>query len=221
MRSVSEVARELEISSERVRQLIESGSLSAVRVGGRWVIDDTAAVRHPEGRPWSEAASWGLLWFALGRRAPWLSVKQRQRVRSRLAEGLSEHAERLSSRACSRWFRAHPAALRRLGEDFRLIASGLSAAPIVGADLVSLDVTEGYVWATEMDALVDEYGLEPSSVGKANVHLRVVSELWPFNESERVAPALVVALDLLEDADARTRRAGQSLLKRALREAAR
>jgi hypothetical protein len=42
-----------------------------------------------------------------------------------------------------------------------------------------------------------------------------------FNESERVAPALVVALDLLEDADARTRRAGQSLLKRALREVAR
>jgi hypothetical protein len=221
MRSVSEVARELEISPERVRQLIGTGSLSAVRVGGRWVIDDTAAVRHPEGRPWSEAASWGLLWFALGRPAPWLSVKQRQRVRSRLAEGLSVHAERLSSRACSRWFRAHPAALRRVAEDSRLIAGGLSAAPTVGADVVSLDVTEGYVRATEVVALVDEYGLEPSSVGKGNVHLRVVSELWPFNVGERVVPALVVALDLLEDADARTRRAGQSLLERALREAAR
>lgn len=221
MKSVLDVAREFEISPERVRQLIGSGSLTAVRVGGRWVIGDSEVVRQPEGRPWSEAASWGLLWGALGRPAPWLSVKQLQRVRLRLAEGVSVHVERLSARAHPVSFRAHAAAMRRVGEDARVVAGGVSAAPRVGADVVALDVRDGYVRGAEMASIVSEYGLELASVREANVRLRSIGDVWPFGEHESVAPALVVALDLLEDSDARTRRAGQSLLRGALRGAAR
>lgn len=216
MLSVAEVASEMGVSPERVRQLIESGALPAVRVGGRWVIEDRVVVRRPEGRPWSEAAAWGLVWLAAGRRAPWLSVKQRQRVRTRLADGLMHHVERLSTRAECLWFRAHPSALARLLADARLVNSGVSAAGAMGADLVAVDHVEAYVRATDVSVLIAEYALETVAVGEGNVLLRSVSEVWPFDDHERVAPSLVVALDLMESADARTSRAGQGLLKRAL-----
>lgn len=218
MRSVAEVAREMQLSPARVRQLIASGALPAVRVGGRWVIMGGEAARHPEGRPWSETAAWGLLWLALGRRAPWLSVKQRQRIRLRLAEGLMAHGERLSVRGTSKWFRGHPSALQRLGHDPRLIHSGLSGASSAGADLVVADRVEGYSRSVDVKALIAEYGLEPAPAGEGNVRVRVVHDLWPFDSDEVVAPRLVVALDLLEQSDERTKRAGRSLLARVLRE---
>ena len=218
MRSVSEVAQQMEVSPERVRQWIAAGSLPAVRVGGRWVVENGEARRHPEGRPWSEAAAWGLVCLALDRPAPWSSVKQRQRARLRLAEGLGGHVDRLSSRAVSRSFRGHQSALRRLDADARVVAGGLSGAGDVAADLVVVDRSEVYVRSGDVAVLVAEYGLEPSPMGKGNVVLRVMSEVWPFEDGEQVAPALVVALDLLESSDERTERAGRLLFGRVLRE---
>ncbi len=127
------------------RCVIATGALPAVRVGDRWVIEDGVPLRRREGRPWSEAAAWGLLWMAVGRPAPWLSVKQRQRVRMRMVEGVPAHVDRLSALAKPLWFRAHPSALPRLVSDSRLVDSGLSAASVVGADLVvaRIDSREG------------------------------------------------------------------------------
>jgi hypothetical protein len=204
------------ISPERVRQLIAAGAMPAVRVGGRWVIDDGDVTRRAEGRPWSEAAAWALLWSALGRSAPWLSVKQRQRTGQRLAVGVRSHVERLSSRAQPEWFRAHPSALGRLVRDARLVAGGLSAARAVDADVVAAEHADGYVRASDVAGLLAEYGLERSTALRGNVVLRVLADVWPFNPDERAAPALVLALDLLESADDRTSRAGRSLLESAL-----
>lgn len=221
MRSVSEVAQQMEVSPERVRQLIASGSLPAARVGGRWVIEDGEAHRRQEGRPWGEASSWGLVWLLLGRSAPWLSVKQRQRVRARLRQGVRLYAGRLSSRAELRSFGGHPSVLRRLGVDVRVVAGGLSAASAVEADLVIADRGEFYARAGDVSALIADYALEPSPMGVGNVVLRSVSEVWPFEMGERVAPAFVVALDLLESSDERTQRAGRLLFDRVLREVSR
>jgi hypothetical protein len=63
----------------------------------------------------------------------------------------------------------------------------------------------------------NDFGLEELSVGSGNVVLRVVDSLWPFENDERVVPALVVALDLTENADQRTQRAGRTLLARELK----
>ena len=50
---------------------------------------------------------------------------------------------------------------------------------------------------------------------RANVVLRIVEyQLWPFPEGASVAPAAVVAVDLLESEDERSRRAGAELLQR-------
>ena len=50
---------------------------------------------------------------------------------------------------------------------------------------------------------------------RANVVFRVVEDQsWPFPEGAVVAPPAVVAVDLLESEDERSRRAGAELLQR-------
>ena len=124
MNSVHDAASHLDLSDVRVRQLIHSGALDAERVSGRWVISDDALQAYrggPAHRPWEPASTWGLLWLVLGRPAPWLTDKQRERVRRRLADGLSLHASALRSRATLITLSAHPSALPRLGADPRVV----------------------------------------------------------------------------------------------------
>jgi hypothetical protein len=220
MRSVSDVALDLGVSVERVRQLIGSGVLPAERVAGRWVLPDSVSEsveRRLVGRPWSEAACWGVLWFGLGRPAPWLSVKQRQRARYRWVDGIEEHHDRLRARSRAVSFSAHPSALSRIAEDARFVRGGVSSVRDYGSDLLVGDVAEGYVRLASLSRFSNDFGLEELSVGSGNVVLRVVDSLWPFENDERVVPALAVALDLAESADQRTQRAGRALLARELK----
>jgi hypothetical protein len=217
MRSVSDVALDLGLSVERVRQLIGSGVLPAERVAGRWVMPDRVSEsvkRRAVGRPWSEAACWGVLWFGLGRPAPWLSVKQRQRARYRWVDGIDEHLDRLPARSRAVSFSAHPSAMSRMAEDARFVRGGVSSVRDYGLDLLVGDVAEGYVHVASLARFSSDFGLEELSVGSGNVVLRVVDSLWPFENDERVVPALVVALDLAESTDQRTQRAGRVLLAR-------
>ena len=219
VRSVAEAANEMGVSVERVRQLIATGQVRAVRVGSRWVLDDapSRSVVHPVGRPWSAEAVWGLLWVGLGQPVSWLSVKQRQRAWHRWQEGLEPHVDRCRSRCNVCFFRGHPAAIRRLASDRRVVLGGVSAAGLVGADLVVGEDFEAYVRSTDLEALVSELGLELASGANANVVLRSLDGVWPFGDDERQAPALVVAFDLIESGDQRTQRAGRSLLARELK----
>lgn len=100
--------------------------------------------------------------------------------------------------------------------DDRIVLSGWSAASEVGADLLAGDVVEGYVAHKSVQKLKSLYGLTVAG-SNPNVVLHVVGGLWPFAKNERIAPAVVVALDLLEHNDQRSGRAGQALLVNALK----
>ncbi len=64
-----------------------------------------------------------------------------------------------------------------------------------------------------LPALVNRLALDERSE-RPNVVLRVVDDgLWPFSPDEKVAPAPVVAVDLLEAGDGRSRRAAAQLLQ--------
>ena len=208
--SASEAARVLGISPRRVRALAAAGELPAERIGRSWVIElDGASPRRPSGRRLSPRSAWGAL--GLGRDR--LSRSEQRRARDRQAELRKLPPARLAARAEVFRFSAHPSALARLEQDERLLLSGVSAAHEHGADIVAVNEVEAYVRAKDLEDVRAEYALQPPERGlRTNVVLRAPRPDWPFPESIRFAPRLVVAADLIDAGDERSRRAGRALL---------
>jgi excisionase family DNA binding protein len=215
--SVSEVAEELDVSPRRVRQMLADGLLRGEQVGRAWIVD-RGSVReaqrryHDVGRPWSSRSAWALLALANGDE-PQVSAVELLRARRRLGEGLDSVVARLRVRADERRFYAHPSVLDRLVGLPRLVRSGASAVEDYRADLIPGEVVEGYLPASDIDGVVRRLALE-SVHDHPNVYIRVVDDaVWPFEAGQKVAPLPVVAIDLLESSDERSRRAGRALLE--------
>jgi hypothetical protein len=102
--------------------------------------------------------------------------------------------------------------LRKIVGDDQFVRSGVSAAEHHNVDVVAPGVVEGYLPKERLAKLSHEHALRAVPEGSANLIVRAVDDLWPFR-SERVAPEAVVAVDLIDSADQRSRRAGSELLK--------
>jgi hypothetical protein len=115
-----------------------------------------------------------------------------------------------------RLYSAHPGEVAHILADSRLVASGVSAAGAMGLDLVSGREADGYIRDSALDDFVEEHALSPASAGVKNVTLRVVPDpVWVgFLEGLEHAPEAAVGLDLAEEADPRSRAAGEALLAR-------
>lgn len=80
-------------------------------------------------------------------------------------------------------------------------------------DLIVRDAAEVYVRAGDVADLADSYALDVDA-DRPDVILHVVDDgSWPFDD-EQVAPWPVVAVDLLDADDERSRRAGLALIER-------
>jgi excisionase family DNA binding protein len=219
--SVTEAARSLNRDPSRVRALVGSGRLPGIRIGNHWAVDRLAVEQrkraHPQaGRPFEPHNAWALLLLAAGREVRWLDASSLWRLRSALSHhGLRRLSPRLRRRAAMHRFRAHPGELSRLIKDRALVRSGISAAGQHGLGLVSGSEVDGYVPVSELAQLKRKYALEPRDRGDANVILRAVPDhAWHLDEADRVAPLPVVALDLAEDPDPRSARAGGQALSK-------
>jgi|GEM_PF-3314263 len=136
------------------------------------------------------------------------------RLRNAIAHGrvvLPKDLYRFRSRSNGvRAFYAHPSVLPNVRDDARVILSGAHAAAFYGADLFPDDHVDAYVHEESIDSLCRGYALEPMSLGEqAPVWFRPVDSLQ-INYS--VAPRLLVAADLFEVNDARSRAAASELL---------
>jgi excisionase family DNA binding protein len=217
MLSVSDAARALGVNPGRVRQLAVAGQLEAEKVGGRWLVPEAAvaarqAVERPAGRPLSPRAAWGLLEAAADRSASWLAPSEQRRARVRASGwSLAHWAWACQRRAEVHRLYVHPSLVDRLALDARVVRSGASARA-VAVDVLAVGVVEGYVHVEAFDALVGEYAL--AGAGRINVVLRVPpAELFVFGDEDEAAWP-VVAVDLYDAGDDRSRRAAQSLLNR-------
>ena len=215
---VEDVATVLGVSSRRVRQMLAHGTLAGQQVGRTWVVDRASLelFRHRRplvGRPWQPTSAWALLAVASGRAAA-LSASQRSRARRRLETGLEHFLGRLAVRAESYRYYAHPSVVGMLANEAGVVRSGVSAASHYQLDVVAVYEFEGYVRSSVLPDLVEQLALDEHSE-RPNVVLRVVKDdFWPFGLDENVAPAPVVAVDLLEAGDGRSRRAAIRLLER-------
>lgn len=216
--SVSGAASKLGVSPRRVRQMLAGGKLSGQRLGREWVVDPRALERvrlrrELVGRPWNASSAWALLALANGEQ-PDLTPVERSRAKRRLAEhGLIGLVERLRARAKPCRFYGHPAVFDRLARESEVVRSGVSAAAEYGADIVASNEFEGYVRASGIEPLVRRYALD-ADAEQPNVMLRVVDdEVWSYLQAAKVAPRPVVAVDLLEADDERSRRAGVELAR--------
>ncbi len=222
--SVQEAARQLGASQAWVRKAAASGEIAAYQLGRAWAIDERALSRlrrRPNGRPLSPRSSWLALFAVSGEVSglPGSNPVERQRARDRAArlnaDGIG--VLDLSGRAELRRFRGSPEQVAALASDDRVVRSGISAASDLGGSLLdSAREFEGYVREVDFPALVRQVRLEPAPLGEhGRILLRIPRPDWPFLPAAEVAPRAVVAVDLSESHDPRSRSAADELIHRA------
>jgi hypothetical protein len=170
-----------------------SAALADARAPEPW----RAALRPPSDlrRLLAPRSAWAILALAAGDArfaalvAAGLDTPEASRARARLkADGLIAVLPLLQARAGRAWCATSTTAdLARLFDDPRVLSTGHHSQ------------LQGYVRGAELAALVDEYSLHaaPNQLGQS-VFLRPVTDPWPFADDLAAAPALVLALDLLE-----------------------
>ena len=88
-----------------------------------------------------------------------------------------------------------------------------SAAAHYRLDIVETDHLEGYVQTTALPTLVSRFALDENTE-RPNIALRTVADhVWPFGPDDEIAPPAIVAVDLLEANNDRTRRTATQLLQ--------
>ncbi len=231
--TVTEAAARLAVRPSRVRALIGSGALEGRRVGSQWVVSAQDLERREElvgagarSRAMSARTAWAAADLLDGGKASWLTTSERSRLRSRLT-----HRAGAGWQTYSRWLRSrHTAATRYRIADRDIaellsadgvVAAGASAASAHGLGLSAAGRADVYADATACARLVDEFFLIRSATG--NLVVRTVDGDWHRRtsrdrEGRAVAPRLMVAADLLDTDDARSRTAGRDLLDRILAE---
>jgi Helix-turn-helix domain len=220
--SVPDAADALGLSPARVRLLAANGGLPAQKIGGRWVVERSGVEKRRSrgsagGRPFAARNAWAVLGLASGEEVAGVNPEVRSRLRRALAlEGIGALALRLERRAEVHRYSGHPGEISYLLADKRLVVSGISAARAVGLDVLAGNEADGYISNSDLDGFVGEHALLPAAALDANVVLRVVpGDVWAeFLKGRPHASEAAIALDLAEDADSRSRVAGEKLLRR-------
>lgn len=215
-----QAAEQLGVTQQRIQTLFAAGDLRGRMVAGRLVVDSTdiqaRLVRRPgRGRPLVARVAWGMLWELSGERAHWLAASERSRLMANLRKFDSEDVVlRVRRRSTLHRYRILPTYVDRLTDDPACVAGGVSAGSAVGADLVAIGFAEVYTASTTHDRLVKAYAMvKADNDADVNVNLRVLDDDLVFLLNGRThMPSAVVACDLMESSEPRTRHAGALVL---------
>lgn len=226
-----EAAARLGVSQARVRALVNSGGLTARRVGTLWLID-SASIEHQRSlttagatsRAMSPRVAWAAADLADGGTAAWLSATQRSRLRRRLSSTTEVDVVRrwMNRRGSTvHRYKVGPKDLTALLTDSRVVRTGISTVESYRLGLGTGGAADVYVSSEDLGQLVKGYVLLPT--GRGNLTVRV-DDSGPNRAASRtidgqlMVPRLIAGADLADDTDARTRSAGRRLLTQVLEE---
>ncbi len=222
-----EAAERLAVSTQRLRQLISAGDVRAEKHGHVWAVDPTSVDdyrrrrRPTAGRSLSPRMAWAALFSDFGAAVSDELVDVfglRRTEQSRLADLRKRDATDwrwlAQRRATAETFDTFDAFLDRIASRDDAVRTGVSAIADYNVDLVvharHLDV---YLPEEAVAELKNSMHLQATSTG--NLTLRSISDLdaGDFIMRRDVMPRSVVAVDLLDDSDTRTARAGCDLIE--------
>lgn len=226
--TTGEASERLGVSAQRLRQLITSGDIHAERHGHVWAIDprsvnDYDRRRRPTaGRSLSPTMAWAAMLSDFGTAvddddlacAFDLHGTERSRLANLRTRQPGDWRWLAHRRATAERFNTFDAFLNRIASRDDVVRTGVSALTDHDIDLIAherhLDV---YVPTSVARELTDTMRLEPRATG--NLTLRAVPDLneADFIMGRDVMPRSVVAVDLLDDSDERTARAGADLIQ--------
>ena len=154
--------------------------------------------------------AWAVILLASGEDTAANDVAGRDRYSQRMRAWLRDHplqenAPRLRARAEVEEFDVHPSEQGRILDRLDVLATGISAADMVGV-LGSASEVEVYAPAGHRKLIVDEHALLP---GTGPVRVRwVPDDIWLRLDrpGDRRAPRAAILLDLLESDEPRARR---------------
>jgi excisionase family DNA binding protein len=230
--TVKDAATRLGVSEQRVRRLIGDGDILAERHGHVWAVDPAALDdyrrrrRPTAGRGLSPRIAWAALLSEFG-----TSIDDELIETFALRRSERDRLARLRNRDPIAWrWLAHRRAnteriatfdayLEQIKQMDNVVRTGLSAVNDYSVDLAVHSATlDIYVDTKTAANLTTTMRLKPASVG--NLTLRILTGLTPHDASSvldrDVMPPAVVGVDLLDDADGRTERAGIELIKKVL-----
>jgi excisionase family DNA binding protein len=226
-----EAAVLLGITAGRVNRLARSGEL-AYRMAGRTRLIDPLSVqrllattRRRPGRPLTPQSAWAALLSDLGT-ADWsqltealgMSPKQRYNLKRLIARSPAENWDGLAkARAVVHRVRVRPAYLGEILQWDGVVPSGVSATGQYGLDLVAAEEAEAYLSGQTWRLLQEEFHLDPSPSGNLVLWSPSVSEDTLSVVLDReIMPVSVVAIDLLDSGDPRSRRTALRIIDQLL-----
>lgn len=219
--TVADAAARLDVQPRHVRDLIAAGDIVATRHGRSWAVDPTSINdyrrrRRPTvGRNLSPRMAWAALLSALGTNITNdlvdhfdLHRRETSRLRTLSERNPTDWVWLARPRAATERFETYDAYLDRVAATDGVARTGISAVADHGIDLADHRATlDVYAAIDTVADLKARLRLEPSTTG--NLTLRSVALDDPqFVLHRAVMPLTVVAVDLLDDGDSRTARAG-------------
>lgn len=224
--STREAARRLGVSDRRVRSLIERGDLDATRAGHVHQVDAQSLARlgaiRAAGRSMSPRMSWAVLLSDLGTsnveavvEGAGLSRSERTRLLNSPRRQVEDWSWLVRRRGQTRRYSVREVYLSRLLVDERVVRSGVSAMSEYDVGLSQrAGMGEVYLDRTDLGGIEADYLLRADSAGGLVVHVIDAHLLLGYFRSAPTMTAATVGVDLAENDDTRTRRAGYHLLHR-------
>lgn len=218
----AEAARRLRMSQQRVRALWHEGALTGQIVANRLLLDragvlDFAERDRPGTRPLSDRNAWTLLLLVAGETSPWASASELSRLRGLIR---TREAGALTALVRARSRTAHLDGVTGVGGYVLREGDVVPAGAMLAhrwTDLVAEGITEVYATQSSAQGLIDRLRLWRDPRGPIVMHT-VRDDLGGLLRDRVEMPAPVVAVDLLDSGDPRSRRAGQALWEQALQQ---